>query len=298
MSDSPELNSPELWLYNRDERVRMLRYFIREQPDPSLRYLPSYPAEPKIGAVIGTCGCVPYVDLNLHYLINVNHIPVLVHDDCSGAREELMKLCLRYRQQAYLCTTEHRMWHKPGIGAIGDSSSFLSGLDWARLMKLDILVKFSRRFVCVSEFVPGLKKLALESDAITFGMDCPRDHRPLRTECMAMHVGIWGSPWVFHRLNAVVQKQVPVFADFWFNDMAHTIAYYNDSAKYPEFMKRQNRGPIFDGYAPWSGLTGPSRYEKNPNALWHQANPVEDYVAAAEKVFPGRYTAADFKNIS
>ncbi|MEA4861747.1 MAG: hypothetical protein AB7F40_05490 [Victivallaceae bacterium] len=297
MSDSEQQDVPEYWLRNSNERIRMLRYFVREQPITAQRLLPEYPSEPKIGAVIGTYGCVPYVDLNLHYLINVNHIPVLVHDDCSTSRDELLELCKRYHPHACLFTPTHKLWHQPGVGSIGDTSCFLVGLNWANQMKLDILVKFSRRFVCVSEFATKLRKLALDSDAFTFGLDCPRYHHPLRTECMAMNVRIWGDLWVCHRLNAAVQRQVPLFADFWFNDMARTIAYYNGSAKYRKFMKQLNRGPMFDAYVPWPDLTGPSRYEKNPNALWHQSNLPEDYAAAADKVFPGRYTAADFKNV-
>ena len=46
---------------------------------------------------------------------------------------------------------------------------------------------------------------------------------------------------------------------------------------------------MYDGYIHWPDLLGESRYHKNPNALWHVANPVEDYAAEAEKVFPGRY---------
>ena len=163
--------------------------------------------------------------------------------------------------------------------------------------KLDILVKFSRRFVCVSEFATRLKALALASDAFTFGLDCAFGGLPLRTECVAFNVKAWTQPWVSNCLNSLVKGRVPIFAEFWFYDMAHTIAYGNGSEKYREFMRKQNRGPMADCYAAWRDLLPPSRREKSPNALWHQVDAVEDYAAAAEAAFPGRYKVDDFRNV-
>ncbi|MEA4861746.1 MAG: hypothetical protein AB7F40_05485 [Victivallaceae bacterium] len=288
---------PMRWYLHGDERVRMLRYFVREQPDTALRLTSDYPPVPKIGAVIATYASIPYLDLNLHYLVNVNHIPVLIHDDCSPRRAELVALCQRYAPHVQLYITKKRMWHRARVGTLGDTNSFLVGLDWAKHNKCDILIKFSRRFVCLSNFADKLRNLALETEAFTFGSNCPHDDFPLRTECMAMNVKVWTHPWVFERLVAVIKQQYPIYAEFWFNDMAHTLAYYNASEKFHDYMKKQNRGPMFDGYVNWTDLMAKSRYNKSRNALWHVADKVEDYAREAEKIFPGRYTVKDFKDI-
>ena len=72
----------------------MLRYFqFQFKFDNTVDYTPHYSENPEIGVVIGTYGSVPYVDLQLHYLKNVNGFnKILVHDDCSEQQEELKAL--------------------------------------------------------------------------------------------------------------------------------------------------------------------------------------------------------------
>lgn len=291
------MDKPLLWYMHGDERVRMLRYYVREQMDPSIRLTPEYPENPRIGVVISTYGSIPYLDLNLHYLINVNHLNVLIHDDCSPDCEALIALCEKYAPNARLYITPERLWHKTHVGAFGDTSSFLVGLNWAHNLKLDILVKLSRRLVCLSEFAPKLAALAKQSDAFTFGTYCPRDDFPLRTECMAMSVKAWSHKFVASRIAMVLKQEFPIYAEFWFHDMARTIAYYNGSRKYRDFIEKQNLGPLYDGYAQWTDLTGSTRYDKTPNALWHIANPTSDYLEASRKVFGDRYKLEDFEKV-
>ena len=83
---------PMEYINHPNEVLRLLRYFVRPQMDPEERILPEYPAEPTLGVVISTYGSIPFLDLNLHYLVHVNHVPVLIHDDCSPARNELIAL--------------------------------------------------------------------------------------------------------------------------------------------------------------------------------------------------------------
>ena len=233
-----DLDIPMRWYQHGDERVRMLRYFVREQMDTNLRFSADYPAAPKIGAVIATYASIPYIDLNLHYLVKVNRLPVLVHDDCSPKRDELVELCKSYAPYVQLYVTKQRMWHRTRVGTLGDTHSFLVGLDWAKSHKLDIVLKLSRRFVCRSNFADNLRRLALATDAFTFGANCPYDDFPLRTECVAMNVKMWSDPWVFERLSGVMKQKFPVYAEFWFHDMAHTLAYYKLQRKVPPSHER------------------------------------------------------------
>ena len=132
---------PMEYINHPNEVLRLLRYFVRPQMDPEERILPEYPAEPSLGVVISTYGSIPFLDLNLHYLVNVNRLRVLIHDDCSPARDALIDLCRRYAPHVDLYSTTERMWHKEKIGVIGDTNSFLVGLQWAQQNKFDILVK-------------------------------------------------------------------------------------------------------------------------------------------------------------
>ncbi len=297
MEDQPSQDKSMLWYLHGDERVRMLRYFVREQMDPKLRFTVDYPEKVRIGVVISTYSSIPYLDLNLHYLVNVNHLDVLIHDDCSPDRDALIALCLKYSPHVQLYVTRKRMWHKSHIGALGDTHSFLVGLDWAKKNNFDILVKLSRRLVCTSEFASGLAKLAKESEAFTFGCYCNKDDFPIRTECMAMSVKAWTVPFQMERLALVLKNEYPIYAEFWFHDMARILAYNNGSAKYRAFIEKQNLGPLYDGYALWRDLLGVTRYTPTPRALWHLANSEADYLAASRKVFGERYKLEDFKRI-
>ena len=94
-------------------------------------YTPHYSENPEIGVVIGTYGSVPYVDLQLHYLKNVNGInKILVHDDCSNEQDKLKTLCDNYNVDFY--STEKNLWHKACVGSLGDQNCFFEGLKWAK----------------------------------------------------------------------------------------------------------------------------------------------------------------------
>ena len=297
MGDVIKPMEPMEYVEHPNEVIRMLRYFVRPQMDPGIRLTPDYPAEPSLGVVISTFGSIPYLDLNLHYLVNVNHLRVLIHDDSSPQREELIALCRRYAPHVDLYITPERLWHKAKVGTLGDTSAFFIGLQWARQNRFDLLLKLSRRLVAVSEFAAGLKHLAVESDAFTFGNYCDRDDFPLRTECMAMCVKAWTHEFPLTQLNSMLHYKLPVFAEYWFNDLARMLAYANASEKYRSYADAHRIGAAHEGFVKWNGLLGDSRYAANPGALWHNSNPVEEYYNAARQVFGDRYTLEDFKQV-
>lgn len=280
-----------------NELVRLLRYFVRPQMDPAIRLTPDYPAAPTLGVVISTFGSIPYLDLNLHYLVNVNRLRVLIHDDSSPQREELIALCQRYAPNVDLYITSERMWHKAKVGVLGDTNAFLVGLQWARQNNFDLLLKLSRRFVAISEFADKLKRLAVESDGFTFGNYCDLDAFPLRTECVAMCVRAWSHEFPMNQLSSMIHYRLPVFAEYWFNDLARMLAYANASEKYRRYADAHRIGAAHEGFVKWEDLLGASRYDANPGALWHSANRVEDYYDASRRVFGDRYTLDDFRKV-
>ncbi|MBQ6352238.1 MAG: hypothetical protein IJJ28_03100 [Lentisphaeria bacterium] len=288
---------PMEYINHPNEVLRLLRYFVRPQLDPAERITPDYSSDPQLGVVISTYGSIPFLDLNLHYLVHVNHLRVLVHDDCSPRRNELIALCRSYAPYVDLYSTPERMWHKEKIGVLGDTNSFLIGVQWARQNGFELLLKLSRRMVVLKEFAPALKRLAVESDAFTFGNYCGEDDFPLRTECVALSVKGWSHPFPLGQLNAVVQAKLPVFAEYWFHDLARMLAYANASERYRRYADTHRIGASHDGFVLWNDLLGSSRYEPTPGALWHSSNPLEDYYNAARAVFGDRYTLDDFRGI-
>ena len=288
---------PMEYINHPNEVLRMLRYFVRPQMDPEERITPDYSADPALGVVISTYGSIPFLDLNLHYLVHVNHLRVLIHDDCSPRRDELIALCRSYAPYVDLYSTQERMWHKEKIGVIGDTNSFLVGLQWAQQNGFELLLKLSRRMVVLKEFASSLKRLAVESDAFTFGNYCTDDDFPLRTECVAMCVKAWTNPFPMNQLNTMGYAKLPVFAEYWFHDLARMLAYANASPRYRQYADTHRIGAAHDGLVRWSDLLGESRYSAAPGALWHNCNPVEDYYRAAREVFGERYTLDDFRGI-
>ena len=258
---------------------------------------PDYSKDLNIGVVIGTNGALPYIDMHLHWLKNENKInDILVHDDCSEQKDELKSLCDSYRVDFY--STSKNLWHKTAVGSLGDENCFLEGLKWARMKKLDILVKFSRRLIPCYHWVDDFIKLVKSSDGLTFSSYCTKDHFPIRTECIGMNVKAWASDEILGMMNWYVKNELPVFAEFWYNEVAKELSFYNRSEKFRTCQRSQQYKA--SGYVMWKDILGVNRYsnsERNKNVLWHQMNTTEDYFKKSKELFGDKYKLEDFGNI-
>ena len=286
------------WFLHPIETVRMMRYFqFFNSRFDNKDYSIHYSSPPKIGVVIGTFGCTPYIDLQLHFLKNVNGInKILIHDDCSNEQNELKELAKQYNVDFY--STPSRMWHKDQVGSIGDTNSFYQGLLWAKDNNIDILVKLSRRLVPCYNWIKKLQQVALESDASTFGSYCTRDPFNLRTECIGMNVRAWASGYTLSNLNWVIQNEYPIFAEYWFHEMAKTLSGNNYSSKWKKYCEKHKFGYLRSGYALWQDVLGTCRYtneNRHDNVLWHMYCKPEDYFNVANQVFKDKYTLNDFE---
>jgi glycosyltransferase involved in cell wall biosynthesis len=98
------------------------------------------------GIVIGTFGSPAYISLQLEsikrFTPNTN---VLLHDDCSN--NPRLKLIAEHYNIDFTSTSQH-LQHRNG-----DARVFAAGLRWAQQNKLDYLVKISRRFIPVKNWV-------------------------------------------------------------------------------------------------------------------------------------------------
>lgn len=146
---------------------------------------------PHIGVVIGTSGTPAYIRLQLHSLRAMHEdIPILVVNDgdtdVHGA-SDLAKICEEYG--AYFQAAEY-LGH-----STGDLRAFELGIQWAVENNIQILAKFSRRFV---PLVPWRHQLICLADqnhsASVFGrLEQDRLSGMLRTDAIALRVSKWNT---------------------------------------------------------------------------------------------------------
>ncbi len=251
-----------------------------QPPRPSGRY----PATPAIGAVLGTYGSAPFVELGLHYLTKVNHLPVLVVDDASGD-SRLEAVCRRYGAELLRLPCRHGHF-------AGDLQVFAAGLEWAKQHRHELVVKLSRRFIPCREWVTSLRQLAKASDAVTFSSYTTSYGYGFRTECAALAVDAWGSQIASIRETALPGQRI--FVERFLHEKAKKLAEEYRTPRYDAFTAGQRLGRNRQGYACWSELLGTDRKNPPPDVLWHNAAAPAKYAAAAQALgLP--YQESDFQ---
>jgi hypothetical protein len=235
----------------------------------------------KMGLVIGTYGTPAYIHLFLESAKrNFSHIPILVHDDCSGC-EELKKIVSSYGQE--FSTNENHCGH----GA-GDIQVILGGLRWASSINLDILVKMSRRFIPFFDWTPGLKDTVLKSQHTTFANKCGHFKFPLRSECFGMYVPAWIKKR--DELEKLAVNGIKVEQDLmdFIKEFAKPTCYLNENY----IAKNATMDYFSQYYGVWSDI-GDNRMKVVPDVLWHDCCDISRYIKkSAEYNLP--YKAKDF----
>lgn len=255
---------------------------------------PNYPEDPKIGVVVGTYGSPAYIDMQLYFLKNINHIDnILIHDDCSG-NTDLIKLAKQYNVDFY--STPVRSFKADHISCGGDELTFINGLNWAKQKNLDILIKLSTRMIICFNWVDNFKKLVLKSDGLTFGSYCTTTKIPLRTECVAMNVNAWSNDIILNTLRFYVDNQIPICAEIFYNNLAMQIEYQNRSEKYLLYKNNHKTNWEYSGYVHWYDGLETNRFNiQNKNILTYFCRSVDDFYQKSVEIFKYKYTINDFK---
>lgn len=137
---------------------------------------------PSVGLVIGSYGAPAYIHLQLASWKHLYPtIPLLIHDDSSDASDQIADLCKTYGASFY--KTEKREGHQEG-----DLSACIKGLEFGRDNGVDIMVKFSRTWIPLVDFVPSIQRLAYETQYATYSSRCISCRHRFRTECVGLHV--------------------------------------------------------------------------------------------------------------
>lgn len=249
-----------------------------------------YDVAPTAGLVIGTFAAIPYIHLHLECRRRYfPGLPVLVSDDGSPFRDQLSALCTEYGAEFRSNSVRHRR-------TVGDMSAYVHGLDWAASRGITLLVKMSRRFIPMFDWVPALQDLALRSQMPTFSQVCDHFRFGFRTECIGFHTQSWRDSGACSRMQSHVDLDKPVFVEGFVHQLARDVAqrFACDIAR--EYIQISNRPKDRDGYGVWE-IMPDRRTTRRPDLLWHDSCGPVDYWQAAVR-FGLSYTLRDFQDLN
>jgi len=246
--------------------------------------IPAATASPDYAIVIGTFAAVPYIHLHLEARRRLYpHVPCLVHDDCSPVQERLLELCRQYGAIFAANTTRFPP-------TLGDLSALYDGLLWADEIGAGILVKFSRRFVPITDWRPSLMRLVQASDYHTYSSWTTSFNFGFRTEAMALAVEAWHKAGCVARIGEAIANWREVFVEGFVHNLARSIPL---SAKAQAWDRRVGPRPADrNGYAPWDWL-GTDRCTATVHWLWHDSHGADAYAELA-RFWGLPYQIADF----
>jgi len=200
---------------------------------------------------------------------NYPTIPILIHDDRSQHLCRLAELCQQYG--ASFSSNEERLGHN-----LGDLSAYESGFTWALKLEVDILVKMSRRFIPLYDWVPELQTLSYLTQYATFSNLDRSEGLGFRTECVGFHVTTWVQAGLVSEITRQICTKQPT--DILIEAVIHKLARKANQLacrRNRDFVKEHPRPTDSDAYGIWE-LLGTNRREKLPLVLWHHAcDPVE-----------------------
>jgi hypothetical protein len=246
-----------------------------------------FAAAPRIGVVIGTFAALPYIHLQLEARRRLYpDIPLLVHDDGSLQADRIASLC-----KSYGCDFESNNTRQPPY--VGDLTAFVGGLAWAQSTGLDILVKFSRRWLFLTDWATSLRALALESQYATFCSYTTSFNFGFRTECIGLAVAKWGCAEIVEDLWGSIRRPREMLVEGYLHEFARRLERHNC----PRAERWREAHPMPDhrsGYALWT-LMGTDRCERSPYYLWHNFAKCAEYQRQASE-WGLNYSVADFED--
>lgn len=202
-----------------------------------------------IGQVIGTSGTVPYVHLQLEMSRRLfgDTMPTLVANDGVGPDSE------RLAALAQSYGAEYVDW--PALGhSTGDLRIFRESMSWAKRLGLDVVVKFSRRFVPLVSWRHGLQYLAaFNTDAAFFTrrhMDAPGGL--FRTDAIAYRLRLIDNERVRGILDETIENGKPANVENMFESFSRVCGgWVMWDLLGPDFYKPWNKAMQWRGLTPF-----------------------------------------------
>lgn len=305
MENNEEIKDKALmWYFHPSEIIRLMRVKLYDNISSEIDLTPKYENDLKISVVINSFGNIPYLNLALYYLINVNHIyDILVYNDFNSNENDVKLLCKSFKAfNSKLNITFHspekQLWRNESVGSINDLNCFYIGLNWAKEIKSDILIKFDEKLIPCYKWIDDFKDLVLKSDGITFSSYSEKNKFPFRLDCVAMNVNAWTNSFVIDHIRWQIDNEFPVYSEFWFDQMAKQLDFQNFSEKYNKFKKENYNEFIYSGYVHWYDILGidlkSNKKRKNDKILWKDFKSKEDYFNESKKIFGNKYEVEKF----
>ena len=168
----------------------------------------------------------------------------------------------------------------------------------AQTQGIDVLVKISRRFICVRPWVDRLAELALNTQALTFSGENRKWGFGFRTDACGMHVRSWqGEPR--DMINADSQRirgreGGVLLAEHHVHlaaQKAHQLGAVLDGGD-----RTRARPQDHGAFVLWE-YPAVNSYDRRTDFLWHDIDTPFDYARVAQTVGLC-YTASDFENVN
>lgn len=240
----------------------------------------------KILTAITTFGAAAYVDLALTSLARWQ-ADVIVCDDGSCSAD-LHNVCQKHNVPLIgVCRTRE---HVPGFG---DLIATTEGIRYAASHGFDLLIKQSRRWICLADPRPSLEDLALSSGGNTFSNITKSFNFGFRTEFTGYLVKDWMA--ILPEIYKQIQSGREVFVEGYIHQLARKIE--PDSVQYRYFIAGESGfRPDQTGYVHWDFM-GEDRKSVPDYILWHDSHSPEDYLFESQK-FGLKYEIDDFKDFN
>jgi hypothetical protein len=147
-------------------------------------------------------------------------------------------------------------------------AAFVAGFDWARQNNFELLVKFSRRFIPLFDWVRELQELAFITQYATYSSRCVHYDFGFRTECIAMHVQSWFMSGAVEKIREQVISNESAFVEKFIHDLAREV-HKGNCEQNRQFEKFADKPYSVAAYGDWM-LSGISRHLPRPNVLWNR----------------------------
>lgn len=203
----------------------------------------------KAGVVIGSYGMPGVVELNVSAIRHTcGPVPILIADDCTPESEGRARLaCIAEKWGTDLVISEKNNGH-----ARGDVIAFQRGIEWAMELGLDVLAKFSQRFILTAtgwlqndgEWLIREQHHVASQAAHHLGM-----FFPMRTEAVLMAVASAKQALSYIGKPCITAAESHIHAAFSFTGME---------------MARWQRIP-------------PDRFHHYRNVIWHNSSSNDTY---------------------
>lgn len=231
---------------------------------------------PRVAIVIGNFAAIPYIHLQLEARRRFYpETPLLVQDDCSPFGKELSSLCREYGAEFASNTTRFP-------ASKGDMTAMVHGMAWAREQGIELLVKFSRRFIPRVRWTDDFVALAMKAQYATYCAWTTSFNFGFRSEAVGFAVEEWFRLGLCDALIERITTTPRTFVEGFVHGLARRAAEQNTLAAIAFDEEIGQRPTDRNCYAPWPFL-GTDRRAQMPGYLWHDWSRARDYALLAQE---------------